>query len=55
MREFLCSEAMHALGIPTTRAASLIVSETLAERDKLYTGKVIKERYPNNNKDKSML
>lgn len=36
---------MHALGIPTTRAASLIVSDTEAERDKLYTGNIIKERY----------
>jgi len=27
IREFLCSEAMWALCIPTTRAASLVVSE----------------------------
>ena len=27
IREFLASEAMHALGVPTTRALSLIVSE----------------------------
>ena len=26
VREFLCSEAMYHLGVPTTRAASLIVS-----------------------------
>ena len=28
IREFLCSEAMWALGIPTTRAASLTISES---------------------------
>ncbi len=28
IREFLCSEAMWALGIPTTRAASLTVSDS---------------------------
>lgn len=38
IREFLCSEAMWALGIPTTRAGSLLVSDTLTERDPLYTG-----------------
>ena len=44
IREYLCSEAMWALGIPTTRAASLIVSDTLAKRDPLYTGKTIMEK-----------
>lgn len=34
---------MYALGIPTTRAASLIDSESQVERDKLYTGNVILE------------
>ena len=29
LREFLASEAMHFLGVPTTRALSLVVSETL--------------------------
>jgi uncharacterized protein YdiU (UPF0061 family) len=38
IREYLCSEAMFHLGIPTTRAASLIVSDTKAERDILYNG-----------------
>lgn len=36
IREFLCSEAMYNLGIPTTRAASLVVSEQTVTRDKLY-------------------
>lgn len=35
---------MWALGIPTTRAASLVVSETTVKRDKLYTGDVKDER-----------
>ena len=30
IREFLCSEAMHGLGIPTTRALALTASPTLA-------------------------
>lgn len=44
IREFLCSEAMYALGIATTRAASLIVSDTTVDRDKLYNGNVIDEK-----------
>ena len=44
IREFLCSEAMWSLGIPTTRAASLVLSESTVDRDKLYNGNVIAER-----------
>lgn len=44
IREFLCSEAMAALGVATTRAASLIISDTLAQRDPLYNGNVIDEK-----------
>ncbi len=36
IREFLGSEALYGLGIPTTRAASIVVSETTVTRDKLY-------------------
>jgi len=43
IREFLCSEAMHALGIPTTRAAALVVSDDKIDRDIHYNGKVIQE------------
>ena len=43
IREFLCSEAMHALGIPTTRAASIITSDTTVVRDLLYDGHPIDE------------
>jgi uncharacterized protein YdiU (UPF0061 family) len=38
LREFLCSEAMHHLGIPTTRALSLVATGDLVVRDMLYDG-----------------
>jgi len=38
VREYLCSEAMHALGIPTTRALSLSLTGDLVLRDMLYNG-----------------
>jgi len=38
VREFLCSEAMHHLGIPTTRALSLIGTGELVVRDMFYDG-----------------
>ena len=38
IREFLCSEAMHNLGIPTTRALSLMTSGNKVLRDVLYDG-----------------
>ncbi|KAM3860362.1 protein adenylyltransferase SelO-like [Diretmus argenteus] len=44
VREFLCSEAMHSLGVPTSRAASLIVSEEPVLRDRFYNGHVATER-----------
>ncbi|XP_077009412.1 protein nucleotidyltransferase YdiU-like [Tamandua tetradactyla] len=44
VREFLCSEAMHYLGIPTSRAASLVVSDDEVWRDQFYNGNVVKER-----------
>ncbi|XP_060638423.2 protein adenylyltransferase SelO-like isoform X3 [Anolis sagrei] len=44
VREFLGSEAMHYLGIPTSRAASLVVSDDDVWRDRLYNGNVKKER-----------
>jgi uncharacterized protein YdiU (UPF0061 family) len=34
---------MHALGIPTTRAAAIVVTDDKAERDINYNGNVIKE------------
>ncbi|XP_062423585.1 protein adenylyltransferase SelO-like [Rhea pennata] len=44
VREFLCSEAMHYLGIPTSRAASLVVSDDVVWRDQFYNGNIKKER-----------
>jgi len=44
LREFLASEHMFALGIPTTRAASLVVSEEATVRDEFYDGRPRKER-----------
>ncbi|TKB25611.1 YdiU family protein [Desulfopila sp. IMCC35006] len=38
VREFLCSEAMHHLGIPTTRALSVITTGELVTRDMFYDG-----------------
>ncbi len=38
VREFLCSEAMHHLGVPTTRALSLIASGDDIVRDMFYDG-----------------
>ena len=38
VREFLCSEAMHYLGVPTTRAATCITSSSTVERDPMYDG-----------------
>ncbi len=38
VREFLCSEAMFHLGIPTTRALSLISTGEMVERDMFYDG-----------------
>lgn len=38
VREFLCSEAMHHLGIPTTRALSLLGTGESVLRDMLYDG-----------------
>lgn len=38
IREFLCSEAMHFLGVPTTRALSLVTTGTGIIRDMFYEG-----------------
>ena len=38
IREYLCSEAMHHLGVPTTRALSLINTGEKVMRDILYNG-----------------
>ncbi|MEN5061456.1 protein adenylyltransferase SelO [Luteimonas sp. TWI1416] len=38
IREFVCSEAMHHLGIPTTRALSLVATGDAVVRDMFYDG-----------------
>jgi len=41
IREFLCSEAMHALGIPTTRALCVVGSDARVRREELETAAVV--------------
>ncbi len=43
VREFLCSEAMHHLGVPTTRALSLVTTGDLVVRDMFYDGRPRRE------------
>ncbi|WP_028584347.1 protein adenylyltransferase SelO [Desulfogranum mediterraneum] len=43
LREFLCSEAMYQLGIPTTRALSLVTTGELVDRDMFYDGNIREE------------
>jgi uncharacterized protein YdiU (UPF0061 family) len=44
VREYLCSEAMHHLGVPTTRALSLALSGDGVLRDMLYDGNAAYEK-----------
>lgn len=44
IREFLCSEAVFALGIPTTRAGSVVTSDSRVMRDVYYNGNPCMER-----------
>jgi len=44
IREYLCSEAMHHLGVPTTRALSLSLSGDKVLRDVLYNGNAAYEK-----------
>ena len=43
LREFLCSEAMHHLGVPTTRALSLVATGDAVVRDMFYDGRAAPE------------
>lgn len=43
LREFLCSEAMHHLGVPTTRALSLVTTGETVLRDMFYDGHPVHE------------
>uniref|UniRef100_A0A672PU16 Selenoprotein O n=1 Tax=Sinocyclocheilus grahami TaxID=75366 RepID=A0A672PU16_SINGR len=44
IREFLCSEAVFALGVPTTRAGSVVASDSRVQRDVYYDGNPRMER-----------
>jgi uncharacterized protein YdiU (UPF0061 family) len=43
IREFLCSEAMHHLGVPTTRALSVVTTGDAVVRDMFYNGNAREE------------
>jgi uncharacterized protein YdiU (UPF0061 family) len=43
IREFLCSEAMHHLGVPTTRALSLVATGETVTRDMFHDGHPVDE------------
>ncbi|MDB5966418.1 MAG: hypothetical protein JWQ72_2918 [Polaromonas sp.] len=46
IREYLCSEAMHALGIPTTRALCLTGSDAKVRREEIETAAVVTRTAP---------
>ena len=46
IREYLCSEAMHGLGIPTTRALSIIGSDDEVYRENIETGAMLTRLAP---------
>ncbi len=46
IREYLCSEAMHALGIPTTRALCIIGSEEEVYRERIESGALLVRMAP---------
>lgn len=46
IREYLCSEAMHALGIPTTRALCLTASDAPVYREEVETAAVVTRAAP---------
>src|SRR6185312_8899305 len=46
IREYLCSEAMHALGIPTTRALCIVGSDDKVYREQVETGATLVRMAP---------
>lgn len=46
IREFLCSEAMHGLGIPTTRALCVTSSDAPVRREEIETASVVTRTAP---------
>jgi uncharacterized protein YdiU (UPF0061 family) len=46
VREYLCSEAMHGLGIPTTRALCMFASDEEVYRERIETGAILVRMAP---------
>ena len=46
IREYLCSEAMHGLGIPTTRALCITASDAKVRREEIETAAVVTRTAP---------
>ncbi|MGA6827471.1 protein adenylyltransferase SelO [Nitrospira sp. NS4] len=46
IREYLCSEAMHGLGIPTTRALCIVGSDHQVYREQVETGAIVVRMAP---------
>lgn len=46
IREYLCSEAMHGLGIPTTRALCIVGSDAPVQRERIETAAVLTRLAP---------
>ncbi len=46
IREYLCSEAMHALGVPTTRALSIVGTDLEVYRESVETGALLLRMAP---------
>lgn len=46
IREYLCSEAMHGLGIPTTRALCIVGSDHKVYREQIETGAIVVRMAP---------
>ena len=46
IREYLCSEAMHGLGIPTTRALCIVGSDHKVFREQIETGAIVLRMAP---------
>lgn len=48
VREYLCSEHMHALGIPTTRALALVVGDDPVRRETIEGAALVARAFPSN-------
>ncbi|MGD8925557.1 MAG: protein adenylyltransferase SelO family protein, partial [Thioalkalispiraceae bacterium] len=46
VREYLCAEAMHGLGIPTTRALAMVGSDDEVYRESIETGAILTRMAP---------